>query len=236
MVTQIPQEHREPGLLIAFEGAEGSGKTTQLRLLKQFLCQRYPGREVVTTREPGGCSISEQVRAVLHDSRSTNLAPIAEVYGYAFARAQSLREVVFPPLTQGAIVLQDRTFLSSLAYQGFGQELGWELVWEVNKNAVGRIIPDLVIYPKLEPEIGLARKRTQGETNVWEQRDVEIHRRCCQGYDFLASESPFASRFLVVDGNLSIPEIELIIRQRVEGLVAEGNQKRVKDAEREFSE
>lgn len=222
-----PPGHGLPGFYIAFEGPEGAGKTIQTKLLREFL-REHTDRDIVFTREPGGTKISEQVRAILHDVGNSEFHPIAEAYGYALARAQLLREVVEPSLCQGKIVLSDRTFLTSIAYQGYGQKVGMDLVWEINKIAVSNLIPDLAVYLRVVPEVGLQRKRRgdASEINIWELRDIELHRRCIEGYDILAKSSLFADRFITIDAEQSIETVAELVQEGVLGLL---NERRLRD-------
>lgn len=212
--------HNLSGMYIAFEGVEGSGKSEQIKRLRDYLNEKFSQRGVVITREPGGTRIGEQIRTILHDPENATFCPIGEVYGYATARAQSIHEVVFPALLRGDIVLTDRTFLSSLVHQGFAGGLGWERVWKINEEAVQGIIPDLIIYQRITIEEGFRRKSKEGmPLDRMELKDREYHQRCFDGYEFLATKSPFANRFLIVDGTLPKETIMEIIWERVRGLI-----------------
>src|SRR5918993_5391582 len=174
------------GRLIAFEGVEGSGKSTQLELLRQALEGRGgPGdrrggppvrrpREVVVTREPGGTPAGERVRALLLDPEVV-LDPRTEALLFAAARAELVAEVIRPALERGAVVLCDRYLDSSLAYQGVARGLGRGPVEEINRFATGGLLPDLVGLPDLEPADGLGRRA--GELDRIEAQDLGFHRR-----------------------------------------------------------
>jgi dTMP kinase len=190
----------DPGRLIAFEGVEGSGKSTQLELLRQALVGR--GREVVVTREPGGTPAGERMRAVLLDP-GVELHPRAEALLFAAARAELVAAVIRPALERGAVVLCDRYLDSSLAYQGDARGLGRGPVEEVNRFATGGLLPDLVVLLDLDPASGLRRR--SGELDRIEAQDLAFHRRVRQAFCDLAAANP--ERFAVVDGAAPVAEV-----------------------------
>jgi dTMP kinase len=190
----------DPGRLIAFEGVEGSGKSTQLELLRQALVGR--GREVVVTREPGGTPAGERMRAVLLDP-GVELHPRAEALLFAAARAELVAAVIRPALERGAAVLCDRYLDSSLAYQGDARGLGRGPVEEVNRFATGGLLPDLVVLLDLDPASGLRRR--SGELDRIEAQDLAFHRRVRQAFCDLAAANP--GRFAVVDGAAPVAEV-----------------------------
>jgi dTMP kinase len=190
----------DPGRLIAFEGVEGSGKSTQLELLRQALEGR--GREVVVTREPGGTPAGERMRAVLLDP-GVELHPRAEALLFAAARAELVDAVIRPALERGAVVLCDRYLDSSLAYQGDARGLGRGPVEEVNRFATGGLLPDLVVLLDLDPASGLRRR--SGELDRIEAQDLAFHRRVRQAFRDLAAADP--ERFAVVDGAAPVAEV-----------------------------
>ena len=190
----------DPGRLIAFEGVEGSGKSTQLELLRQALEGR--AREVVVTREPGGTPAGERMRAVLLDP-GVELHPRAEALLFAAARAELVDAVIRPALERGAVVLCDRYLDSSLAYQGDARGLGRGPVEEVNRFATGGLLPDLVVLLDLDPALGLRRR--SGELDRIEAQDLAFHRRVRQAFRDLADAEP--GRFAVVDGADPVAEV-----------------------------
>ena len=181
------------GALIAFEGVEGAGKSTQLDLLRDELERR--GHEVVVTREPGGTPVGERVRAVLLDP-AVDLDPRAEALLFAAARAQLVEQVIRPALERGAVVLCDRYLDSSLAYQGGGRGLGRGPVEEVNRFATGGLLPDLVVLLDLDPAEGLGRHAARRDRI--EVEGLGFHRRVRDAFRELAAGDP--DRFAVVDG------------------------------------
>jgi dTMP kinase len=180
------------GRLITFEGIEGAGKSTQVELLRQAL--EKAGHRVVTTREPGGTPVGEQVRSMLLDPAST-LDARTEALLFAAARAQLVEQVIRPALERGEVVLCDRYLDSSLAYQGVGRGLGLESVAAINAFATRGLLPDLVVLLRLDPAEGLARRR--GSLDRIESQDLEFHRRVARGFLDLAAADP--ERFVVVD-------------------------------------
>jgi dTMP kinase len=202
----------DPGRLIAFEGVEGTGKSTQLELLRQALEGR--GREVVVTREPGGTPAGERVRDLLLDP-GVELAPQAEALLFAAARAELVERVIRPALERGAVVLCDRYLDSSLAYQGGARGLGRGPVTEVNRFATGGILPDLVVLLDLDPAAGLARRA--GDPDRIEAQDLGFHRRVREAFLDLAAAD--LSRFCVVDAARPVPEVAARVRTAVLALL-----------------
>jgi dTMP kinase len=216
----------EPGHLIAFEGVEGAGKSTQLELLRGVLEGRGdPGdrrggpqpsrpREVVVTREPGGTPAGERVRALLLDP-AAELHPRTEALLFAAARAELVERVIRPALERGAVVLCDRFLDSSLAYQGGARGLGRGPVEEVNRFATGGLLPDLVVLLDLDPADGLRRRR-RGRDRI-EAQDLGFHRQVRDTFRELAAADP--TRFAVVDGAAPVPEVAARVHAAVLALL-----------------
>jgi dTMP kinase len=190
----------DPGRLIAFEGVEGSGKSTQLELLRRVLEGR--GLDVVVTREPGGTPAGERVRALLLDP-AVELHPRAEALLFAAARAELVAAVIGPALERGAVVLCDRYLDSSLAYQGGARGLGRGPVAEVNQFATGGLLPDLVVLLDLDPAAGLARRAR--DPDRIEAQDLAFHQRVRDAFRDLAAADP--GRFRVVDAAAPVAEV-----------------------------
>ena len=148
-------------LFVTFEGPEGSGKTTQCKLLEQHLVGQ--GHNVLLTREPGGTSIGQQVRAVLLDQNNSTMTPEAEFLLFSASRAQLVREHIRPHLADGGVVVCDRFFDSSLAYQGYGHNLEQGVLREVTQMATGGLCPDLTLLLDMPPEEGLRRRKQQSD-------------------------------------------------------------------------
>ncbi|WP_336776700.1 dTMP kinase [Paenibacillus sp. MMO-58] len=210
------------GIFITIEGGEGAGKTTLIEQLAHTMQQR--GKNVITTREPGGIPIAEQIRSVILDRNHTEMDARTEALLYAASRRQHLVEKVMPALAGGQIVICDRFVDSSLAYQGHARGLGMEEVWSINRFAVDGAMPQLTIYMDIDPEVGLARIRSAGEREV-NRLDLEslaFHRLVREGYQKLLKQFP--ERIVQVDAgkaaNAVLEEIILTIDRRFKGFFA----------------
>ncbi len=207
----MPLPHKPAGRLVSFEGSEGAGKSTQIaRLAAQF---QQAGREVVTTREPGGTEIGEQIRNLLvHNSKGDEMCAETELLLFAAARAQLVREVIAPALLRGAIVLSDRFLDSSTVYQGIGRNLAADPVSQINRIAVGNVMPDLTVVLDVPEEVSLARlkRRASGLPDRMERQNVEFYRKVREGYLVLARGLP--ERFVLLDGTQPEDVIERRIR------------------------
>jgi dTMP kinase len=200
------------GALIAFEGVEGAGKSTQLDLLRCELERR--DHEVVVTREPGGTPVGERVRAVLLDP-AVELEPRAEALLFAAARAQLVAQVIRPALERGAVVLCDRYLDSSLAYQGEARGLGRGPVEEINRFATGGLLPDLVVLLDLDPAEGLDR-RAERRDRI-EVEDLGFHRQVRDAFRQLATADP--DRFVVVDAAVPADQVAAAVLAAVLALL-----------------
>jgi dTMP kinase len=196
---------------ISFEGIEGCGKTTQIRLLADALKQA--GRKVLLTREPGGCPISDKIRAILLDADNSAMTPKAELLLYAAARAQHLDEVIRPALASGVIVLCDRFTDATVAYQGFGRGLDLDLINILNQTATDDCRPDLTVLIDCPVETGLERAIARIEAGTasdsnhlreerFERESLEFHQKVRNGYLSIAETSP--DRFIIIDGRHSV--------------------------------
>jgi dTMP kinase len=205
------QKGTQPGLFITFEGPEGSGKTTQIQPLADFL--RSQGREVLTLREPGGTPISEQIRAVLMNLANTAMHPRTEILLFLAARAQLVEEVIRPALARGQIVLCDRYADSTLAYQGYGHGVDLQTLRQLLHFATGGLQPDLTFLLDVDPLIGLRRKRKEGEWNRLDAYDESFHQRVRAGYRQLAQAEP--QRWVIVDAAQPPDAVQSDLRQHV---------------------
>ena len=187
------------GLFVSFEGGDGCGKTTQMRLLAARL--RSEGHSVLETTEPGGTRIGAQIRRILLDSANQEIRPTAELLLYFASRAQNVEEAILPALAEGRIVLTDRFTDSTLAYQGFGRGLGERVVAELDRIACRGLAPDVTLLIDIDLETSLSRARQRNldlsESRMDEQA-VEFHRRVREAYLAMAAKEP--QRFRVVDG------------------------------------
>ncbi|MCA9969815.1 MAG: dTMP kinase [Anaerolineales bacterium] len=197
-------------MFITFEGPEGSGKTSQIRLLAGYL--RLGGYDVVETREPGGTAIGDQIRACLHDVRNTEMAAEAEILLYSASRAQLVRQVIRPALARGQIVLCDRFADSTLAYQGYGRLLPLDQLKQITSFATGALRPDLTFLLDIDVERGLARRRANDEEmNRLDLETVAFHQRVRRGYHALIAADP--ARWLVVDADRPVDAVQADLRR-----------------------
>jgi dTMP kinase len=198
----MPLKTKPIGKLISFEGSEGSGKSTQIARLADRL--QKAGLEVVATREPGGTEIGEQIRNIIvHNSKGDEMCPETELLLFTAARAQVVREVIAPALTRGAMVLTDRYLDSSTVYQGIARNLALGPVNEINRFAVGNVMPDLTIVIDVPTEVSLQRVRQRASDlpDRMERENITFYKMVREGYLLLAKEWP--DRVVVLDGTLS---------------------------------
>jgi len=212
--------HLKKGIFITIEGIDGSGKSTQHRLLVDYLRRR--GWDVVATREPGSTKLGEQIRRILL-GYSGRLGPVTELALFYAARAQHLEEVIRPELAQGKIVISDRYNDASMAYQGYARGLGPRTVRRLDKAVCADTQPGLTILLDLEARIGL--ERAQGRSGLrerFEAEGVKLQQRARRGYLSIARKEP--GRVKVVDGNRSVNEIQAEIRMTVDSFLGHERQ------------
>jgi len=197
-------------MFITLEGPEGSGKTSHIKPLTEWLTAQ--GYKVFATREPGGTNIGEQIRAVIHDLKNTEMHPRTETLLYQAARAQIVEQVIKPLLAAGEIVISDRYYDSTIAYQGYGHQQNLDEVRALVKYATGGLTPDLTILLDVEVEVGLKRKKQNGvEWNRMDAYEVEFYRRVCAGYLEMVKLEP--KRWVVVDASQSWDEVQEELRK-----------------------
>jgi len=205
----------ERGLLVTFEGPDGSGKTTQIELLKKYL--NDIGIEVIKTREPGGTEISEKIREIILDNKNSSMCDMCEALLYAASRAQLVNEVIKPALKEGKIVICDRFVESSIIYQGIGRNLGIERIKGINEAALNGLKADLTIMLTIPYEEGLKRKENQRALDRLENSGDEFHKKVFYGYMEIANKY---DNIKVVDANRSIEEIHKDIVKIMEGILS----------------
>ncbi len=208
---------KKHGLFITLEGIDGTGKSTQHRLLAQYLKKR--GHKVVATREPGSTHVGEQIRDILLASKTEKLAPVAELMLMYAARAQHLDEVVRPALARGEIVASDRFNDASMAYQGYGRKLGVEAVRGIDRIVCGATQPDLTLVLDLSPRQALARAhgreaRQKSKHGRFEVQGLSFHERVRGGYLTIAKRDP--RRVKLINADQSVAEVHAEIRKQVE--------------------
>jgi dTMP kinase len=196
-------------MFITLEGPEGSGKTSHIPPLVGYL--REKGYIVFPTREPGGTSIGEQIREVIHDLKNVEMHPRTETLLYQAARAQIVEEVFKPRLKAGEIVISDRYYDSTIAYQGYGHQQDLEQVRALVKYATGGLVPDLTILLDVDVEEGLRRKKKDNEWNRLDAYTVEFHQRVHMGYLEMVKTEP--DRWVVVDAGQKWDSVQEELRR-----------------------
>ena len=199
-------------MFITLEGPEGSGKTSHLPPLVEYL--RELGYTVFPTREPGGTSIGEQIRQVIHDLKNVEMHPRTETLLYQAARAQIVEEVFKPRLAAGEVVISDRYYDSTIAYQGYGHQQDLDQVRGLVKYATGGLTPDLTILLDVDVETGLKRKTANGsEWNRLDAYTLDFHQRVRQGYLEMVKAEP--QRWAVIEAGREWRQVQEDLRQQV---------------------
>lgn len=206
------------GLFIVMEGPDGSGKTTQINLLKEYL--EEAGYECLITREPGGTVIGEEIRQLILNPEHKEMSPVTEMLLYAASRAQLVHEVIGPALEEGKIVISDRFVDSSIVYQGIARKLGISTVSAVNAPGIGIYRPDGIFFIDLSEAEGLRRKKEQKNLDRMEQECIDFHHMVSEGYRKVLSGRP---EVMKIDGGRSIDTIQKKIRNHVDELLKKKN-------------
>ena len=204
------------GLFIVME--DGSGKTTQINLLKEYL--EEAGYECLITREPGGTVIGEEIRQLILNPEHKEMSPVTEMLLYAASRAQLVHEVIGPALEEGKIVISDRFVDSSIVYQGIARKLGISTVSAVNAPGIGIYRPDGIFFIDLSEAEGLRRKKEQKNLDRMEQEGIDFHHMVSEGYRKVLSGRP---EVMKIDGGRSIDTIQKKIRNHVDELLKKKN-------------
>ena len=203
------------GIFITFEGIDGCGKSTQTSMCRTWLEEL--GRTVLLVREPGGTKIGERIRELLLDKKNSSMAPLTELFLFEAARAQIVEEVIKPALSEGKIVICDRFFDSSYAYQGCARGLGPEMVSRLNMDATGGLAPDITFFLDISVEGAIKRRNVRGEEkDRIESAGDAFQEKVRQGFIRAASED---GRIVTVDASLSPDEIFAQIRGKIEALI-----------------
>jgi len=192
------------GKFITFEGPEGSGKSTVIKAVVEFLTSE--GYDILSTREPGGIRIAEDIRDIILSKDNTMMSARAEALLFAAARAQHLHEKILPGLEQNKIILCDRFIDSSLAYQGYARGLGVDEVFQINKFAIGDKLPDLTLFIDVPPSVGLSRVfNNTRDVDRLDLETIEFHDKVYEGYKLLAKK--FENRFVIIDGTNAVEAV-----------------------------
>lgn len=202
---------------ITFEGPDGCGKSTQANLLAGHLSAQ--GRDVLLTREPGGTAIGDQVRRILASLDNASMDPRTEFLLFSASRAQHVQEIIRPQLDDGGLVISDRFYDSSLAYQGYGHGLDRDVLLRITHFATGGLVPDLTFLLDIPVGDGLQRRRDGNKWDRLDAYDLEFHGRAREGYLELAQSHP--ERWVVLDGTRSIDDLQTEIRATAERRLSE---------------
>ncbi|HEX4945287.1 MAG TPA: dTMP kinase [Blastocatellia bacterium] len=213
------------GKLISFEGIDGCGKTTQLRMLERILTSR--NIPFVSTREPGGTALGKMIRAALLNVSPHSVDPLAELLLYAADRAQHVRELIAPNLASGVLVLTDRFYDATTAYQGYGRGFDLMLIRQLNDLATGGIKPDVTLLFDIDVQTGLERIHRRGgeaisnadetQANRLDREPLEFHERVRQGYLELAQQEP--NRFRIIPASGSIEAVRPLVIEALRGII-----------------
>lgn len=213
---EFQRGHEYGGLLITFEGGEGTGKSTQIARLSDSLIAR--GYSVERYREPGTTDVGEQIRHVLQYSKqSAAMVPETELLLFQGSRAQLVREKIIPDLREGKVVMLDRFYDSSTVYQGVGRKIDGEMVQHLNRFATGGLRPDLTLLLDFDPKVGLERAMGRQLFDRFEGLSLEFHQRVRQGYLDLAASEP--DRIKVVDASGGVDDVYAQIAQYVDPIL-----------------
>lgn len=203
------------GFYVIFEGCHGTGKTTQSKRLVEFLKKRFPNKEVIWTREPGGSEIAETIRKLVQGSGfSEEMDPYCEAYLYAASRAQTLRKVVAPVLDKGGIVIQDNSFITGLAYQAFARGLGIEIFMTINKIALNNFLPDIVIHLNLSLQTATTRAFDK-DGDKFERLGIEFDKKVEAGYKKASKLPMFKGKWLNINAEGDINDVFFKILRRI---------------------
>ena len=216
--------HKDMGLFITFEGGEGSGKSTQIKLLKAYICSLIPDIEIVITREPGGTEVAEQIRDILVNGATDKLSPRAETLLMIASRAEHIDRVILPALGRGAIVLCDRFKDSSVVYQGLANNISKEEIDKIHEFALKSCEPDLTILLDIPAETGIKRALDRNESDQrFEQKGDPFHQRIREGYLKLAAIYP--QRIKVINASQTVHSISDEIQQLIKPMLIDRRHK-----------
>jgi dTMP kinase len=204
-------------MYIVFEGIVGSGKSTQSKKLVEFLKSKHGSENIVHVREPGSTPIAEDIRTLAQwkEWENETMHPLTNAYLYAAARAQTLHTVVKPALDNGKVVVSDRSFLSSVAYQWVAQWLGMGTVLRINEEAIKNIFPDVIFYMDIDVEVSISRT-FDAVGDKWEKMGADFFRSIARGYDKCEKWKPLKDRFVRIDARWTPEEVFERIMEKLE--------------------
>jgi dTMP kinase len=205
----------QKGFLISFEGGEGGGKSTQILRLREHLTRE--GFDIVVLREPGGTTISEQIRDIVLSNKNIGIAYTTEVLLFQAARAQLYREIVLPSLEAGKIVIMDRTRDSSVVYQGMVRGFGKELIEQLNDISTKNTVPDLTLLLDVDVETGLKRRSGTDKNDRLDMEAKDFHEKVREAYLKLAHED--TKRWAIIDARETIDDVEVVIWDKVKSVL-----------------
>lgn len=208
------------GLFISFEGVDGCGKSTQMRFLANYLEER--GYDILLTREPGGCPISEKIREILLDVEHGEMSDNAEALLYAAARAQHVAEVIRPAIDRGRIVLCDRFIDSSLAYQGLGRGFGIDTILEINEFAINGVMPDKTFFLDFPPHLAFRRMNEKRVHDRLEKQDEEFFIKLYNGFVSMAARWP--ERIIRIDASGEKTVTRGIVREKMDAILRDAGE------------
>lgn len=207
------------GLFITFEGGEACGKTTQVKLLKEYINTLENKDDFIFVREPGGTPLAEKIRNLILENGEDSPLPMTELLLFCSARVENVYKNIIPALENGKIVIADRFYDSTIAYQGSAREImSPEEILSLTRNIIGDLKPDLTFYLKLSPEEAFRRKNKMNEgLDRMELEGLEFHKKVESGYDYISSIEN--QRFCIIDATKSIDEIAKIIQTKIRELI-----------------
>lgn len=212
------------GLFITFEGGDACGKSTQVKLFKEYVATRKDKDDFVFVREPGGTGLGEKIRELLLSYEEDSPVPKAELLLFLASRAQLFEKVISPAISEGKIVVADRFYDSTIAYQGFAREIfDAEEIFKLNKLILGKFKPNLTFYLKIKPEIAFKRKNSGENLDRMEKEALAFHQKVYEGYQFISKKEK--ERFVVLDATKSIEELHNEIVASVENLIKNSTKK-----------
>ena len=224
IATKKKEIQMKNGLFITFEGGDACGKSTQVKLFKEYVVTRKDKDDFVFVREPGGTGLGEKIRELLLSYEEDSPVPKAELLLFLASRAQLFEKVISPAISEGKIVVADRFYDSTIAYQGFAREIfDAEEILKLNKLILGKFKPNLTFYLKIKPEIAFKRKNSGENLDRMEKEALAFHQKVYEGYQFISKKEK--ERFVVLDATKSIEEIHNEIVASVENLIKNSTKK-----------